>query len=401
MIVRKAVITMLLIGLCIVASGCWSRRELNQLSITVGLGIDKAGDEFMVTAQVVDPGQVATKASGSATRVPVTVYRQTAPSIQEALREMTTESPRRIYMSHLRMLVIGEELARSGISEALDFLSRGHETRTDFYVAIAKKSRAADILEVLTPLEKIPASKLFSSLEVSSKFWAPTHGVHLDELLNNIADEGRSPTLTGIVLSGSASKGDYVNNTEHVKAPAELRYVGLAVFRKDKLIGWLSEEESRAYNFIQGSINQATGNLECEDGGKIVIDIVRARTRIKGDLVNGKPQFRIRLEAESDIAESSCKKDIVDPAEIKRLNQQINDMLERMIHQIVRKAQRDYKYDFLGFGNVFRRAHPQEWKKLKDDWDEKFVTATVDVEADCRIRRIGTITNPLNQQMEE
>lgn len=401
MIVRKAVIAMLLICLCAAASGCWSRRELNQLSITVGLGIDKAGNGYTVTAQVVDPGQVATKASGSTTRVPITVYRQTAPSIQEALREMTTESPRRIYMSHLRMLVIGEELARSGISEALDFLSRGHETRTDFYVAIAKKSRAADILEVLTPLEKIPASKLFLSLEVSGKFWAPTHGVHLDELINDIAVEGKSPALTGVTLVGHPGNGDYVSNTEHVKAPTELKYAGLAVFRKDKLIGWLSEEESRAFNYIRGYVNQSAGNLECEDGGKIVIDIVRTQTRIQSDIANGKPQFRVRLKAESDIAESSCKKDLVDPAEIKRLNQQINDRLERMIRQIVRKAQRDYKYDFLGFGNAFRRAHPQEWKKLKDDWDEKFVTAAVDVEVDCRIRRIGTITNPLNQKMEE
>jgi spore germination protein KC len=166
------------------------------LAITVGLGIDKTGDLYTVSAQVVDPSQVAARTSASGLRTPATVYKETSTSILEALRKITTIAPRRIYLSHLQMLIIGEEMVRSGIAESLDFVSRGHESRTDFFIAIAKGSNALDILTVLTPLEKIPSNNLFSSLETSAKFWAPTHGIVLDDLLIELA-ERKSRVIAG------------------------------------------------------------------------------------------------------------------------------------------------------------------------------------------------------------
>ncbi len=41
-------------------------------------------------------------------------------------------------MAHLRMLVIGEELAKEDIDKHLDFFSRDPEVRTDFYMAVAE-----------------------------------------------------------------------------------------------------------------------------------------------------------------------------------------------------------------------------------------------------------------------
>ena len=45
-------------------------------------------------------------------------------------------------MSHLRIVVFGEELAREGIAKAIDFLLRDHEIRADFYMLVAREERA-------------------------------------------------------------------------------------------------------------------------------------------------------------------------------------------------------------------------------------------------------------------
>lgn len=398
---KRIAVAALLCCICLALAGCWSRRELNELSITVGLGIDKTGDQFTVSAQVVDPGQVAMKAAGSGTRVPITVYKETGPSILEALRKMTTIAPRRIYLSHLRMLVIGEEMARSGISEALDFLSRGHETRTDFFIAIAKDGRAIDIMNVLTPLEKIPANNLFLSLETSAKFWAPTHGIFLDELVNGLAEEGKSPAVTGIRIKGDKEKGDVIQNIQSIVPPAELEYAGLAAFRKDKLIGWLTEDESKGFNYIQGFVKESAGHLECPNGGRIVTDVIRTTTKVKGKVIDGKPAIDILLYAEGDIAEVACGIDLQNPESITKLSKQINENFKRLINKTLNKAQNGLKTDFIGFGNIFRKSHPKEWKEWKQDWQELFVTLPVDIHVDYRIRRIGTITNSLMEEMKE
>ena len=174
---------------------------MNELGISVGIGIDKAGKGYRVSAQVVDPGEVASgKSSGN--RTSVTLYEATGDTVTEAIRKMTTISPRVIYLAHLRVLVIGESLARAGIEKPLDLFSRDPEVRTDFFIVIAKGSSAKDVLKILTPLEKIPVNKLYMSLATSQKEWAPTTTITLDELMSDIISEGTNPVLTGVKVTG-------------------------------------------------------------------------------------------------------------------------------------------------------------------------------------------------------
>lgn len=398
---KQALVAALLCCVCLTLAGCWSRRELNELSITVGLGIDKTGDQYTVSAQVVDPGQVAMKASGTGTRVPVALYVETGPSILETLRKMTTVAPRRIYLSHLRMVIIGEEMARSGITEALDFLSRGHETRTDFYIAVAKGGKAVDILNVLTPLEKIPANNMFLSLETSAKFWAPTHGIYLDELVNALSAEGKSPAVTGIQIKGSPESGDTIHNVQSIIPATELEYSGLGVFKKDKLIGWLNNDESKGLNYIHGFVTESAGHLDCPNGGRIVTDVIRTNTDVSGKIVNGKPAIEIRLTAEGDVAEVACSIDLQNPDTLSALNERINENFRKLIGKAVQKAQNGLKADFVGFGDVLRKSYPKQWKTWGPEWNDMFPTVPVDIQIDYRIRRIGTITNSLHPELKE
>src|SRR4051794_14201842 len=129
---------LLAVALLFPLTGCWDKRELNELAISVALGIDKVDGQYQVTAQVVQPGEVAAKKGGNGGSAPVTMYQEKGVTTFEAIRKMTTISPRKIYAAHLRIVVFSEELAREGIGEALDLLSRDYELRTDYYLLVAK-----------------------------------------------------------------------------------------------------------------------------------------------------------------------------------------------------------------------------------------------------------------------
>jgi len=407
-------------------TGCWSRRELNELSITLGLGIDKKGDQYVVSAQVVDPSQVASRAMAGGERAPVTLYRTTAHSISEGLRKLTTTSPRLIYLAHLRIVIFGEELARSGISDAIDFLSRQHETRTDFYFAIAKGTTAENVLNVLTPLEKIPANNLYASLRISADYWSPTHGIFLDELINGLTANGKSPAMSGVRIrsyignressgggSGATagrndSAGEHLKeveesglNVKEIESPVELYFSGIAVFRKDRLIGWLNTDESRGYNYIQGHVHQSVGHVTCPDGGRLSSEIIRTRTKLTAKIVDNKPRFLVSVSAEGNITEVACKIDLENPATIPQLNEEVNRLIKKLIEQTIYTAQHKYKTDFLGLGYTLMKSHPKVWKSLEGDWKEEFTTMPVDVKVDYRLRRIGTITNSLRKELKE
>lgn len=393
----------ILILICTTLTGCWSRRELNDLAIAIAIGIDKAEDgQYLVSTQIVNPGEIAAKTGGGGTvnYTPVTTYQTKAGSIMEALRKLTTISPRKVYVSHIRMLVIGEEVARDGIKDVLDFFSRDHEFRTDFYIVVAKENRAEEVLSTLTQLEKIPTNKMFASLEMSEKSWAPTKGVFLDELISKLVSEGIEPVLTAVMIIGDEEKGVSSENVQEIIPPAELRYVNLGAFKKDKLIGWLDKNESKGFNYIIGNVKSTVGPISCPKGGEIVLEQIRTKADIKGKVKKGKPEITIDIWAESNIAEVNCQIDLTKPETVTELERITNERVKELVNFALEKAQKELQSDIFGFGEAIHRANPKAWKKLRKNWDETFAEMPVHVKANFKIRRLGTVGNSFLEEME-
>lgn len=380
-------------------TGCWSRRELNELALVVAMAIDKAGDRYLVTVQVVDPGEVASK-KGSYGRTPVTTYSAEGSHLMDAVRRMTKITPRKLYFSHLQMFVISEAVAKEGISQPLELLSRDNEFRKDFYVVVTKGVKAKDTLDNLTSLEKIPANKMHSSLKTSEKAWAPTVAIQLHELIADLTSEGKHPVLTGLTIKGDLTKGETMRNVERIEAFARLQYEGIAVFKKDKLIGWLNEEESKGYNYVKNRVSNTVGNFSCPKGGELMLEIIRSKAKVKGKVEQGKPAFAINLNIEANISEVACQIDLTKQQSIEELEQISNRTIEDILRSAINKAQK-MKVDIFGFGEIIRRADPEAWKSLKKDWDTQFVNAAVTVHTNFQIRRTGIINKSFLEKVRE
>ncbi|WP_028610605.1 Ger(x)C family spore germination protein [Paenibacillus harenae] len=377
-------------------SGCWSRRELDELGIAVGIGVDKAANGYRVTTQVVSPGEIAA-ARPSGNRTPVTVYETTGSTIFEAIRKITTKSSREIYLAHLRVLVIGEALAKEGIHKALDHFSRDHEVRTDYFVIVAKGATASDVLKVLTPIEKIPANYLYLALDSSQKLWAPTATITLDELITDITSEGKNPALSAVRVIGKQISQTQ-KNVESIEPPGFLKYSGLAVFRKDKLIGWLNEKESKGYSYITNNVESTVGAIACPGGGKIAVEVIKSKTKIKGKVRNGKPNIDIVVKMEENVGEVECEIDMTKRETISELEYAAKLRVEKIIKNTIKKVQSDLKVDIFGFGEAIHRADPAAWKTLKQNWDEQFAQLDFNVNASVKIRRIGTVANSFHKE---
>ncbi|WP_147532775.1 Ger(x)C family spore germination protein [Bacillus marasmi] len=371
----------------LILTGCWNRRELNELALVVAMSIDKGDAGYEITAQVVEPSEVASQKGGSG-RTPVTTYSEKGQYIFEAIRRMTTISPRKLYFSHLQMLVVGEELAKEGISKPLEMLTRDPEFRKDFYIVVSKDIKAKDVLENLTSLEKIPANKLHASLESSESAWAPTVAVQMDELIADITAAGKNAVLTGITIKGNVDKAATMDNVTRIEPYARLQYKNIAVFKTDKLVGWLNEKESKGLNYITDNVTNTVGDIPCPDGKSLVIEIVRSKSKVSGKVINGKPNIDIKINAEANIGEVACRINLTNPESIKKLEKAVNMVNEDIITSSIKKAQ-ELGVDIYGFGEVIHRADPKAWKKLKNNWDEHFQELEVSVDSTFNIRRTG------------
>ncbi|MBP1963423.1 Ger(x)C family spore germination protein [Paenibacillus aceris] len=383
--------TLSLLGL--VLSGCWDRHELNDLAITVGVGFDKSGDEYLVTAQIVNPNEVASK-KGAGYSTPITTLSATGISTLEAARKLTTSAPRKLFASHLRIIVIGEELAREGVSKVLDGITRDHEVRSDFYIIVARGTTAAKVLQILTPIERIPANKMFKTLETSEKAWAPTVSVRIDQFITNLSEPTTEAVLTGIRIEGDPEKGKSKSSLAETKPIANLQYTGLALFKQDKLIDWLNEDESKGYNYIMGNVRSTMGHLECPKGGTLTVEIIRSKSKVKGQVKNGKPEINVHLMLEENISEVQCEIDLLDPDTIHEIEKIAVSSLKKVMTSAINKA-KENKADIFGFGELIEDASPTAWTKLKRDWQNEFAELQVNFSIDLHIRRPGTTNNSI------
>jgi spore germination protein KC len=382
----------LLIIVTIGLTGCWDRREMNDLAIAVGMGLDKNGNLIQVTSQIVNPSEVTTRRGGGGYTSPVTILSAAQPTTIEALAKLSTISPRKIYSSHLRVLVIGEELARQGIEKILDGVSRNHEFRSDFYLIIARKTSAKKVLEILTPIEKIPSNKMFSMLEMSEKTWAPTVKMQLDNFISDLSNPTKDTVLTGVMIFGDQEEGQQRSNVTKSEPYANLQYMGLALFKQDKLVDWLNEEESKGYNYIMGNVKKTIGHISCPQGGTLAVEVSRTKSKIKGKVVNGEPHISIKLFVEQNIGEVQCKIDLTQSETIAQLEKISREKLTEIMKSSISKAQKN-KTDIFGFGESIEDSDPKAWMEMKKDWDQHFAKLNVTVEVDVQTRRLGTISN--------
>ena len=145
-------------------------------------------------------------------------------------------------------------MAKEGIEGIVSLFARDHEFRTDFVFVIARGTTAENVMRMLTPLEPISALDLYSSLEISEKSWAPAKSIRIVELINAINAEGISPLIAGVQIQDETPGSASTDGLQYSKDSARLKFTSLGALQKDKLVGWLDEDESKGYNYITGDV---------------------------------------------------------------------------------------------------------------------------------------------------
>lgn len=391
--VRRIVHLIGIIFISLLLTGCWDKREINELAIATAISIDKKDDEYHVAAQVVLPTELSMK--GGMGSSPVTLYEASGKSVNEAIRKLTQVSPRIIYLGHLRVVVISEELAKEGIATTVDFLSRGWELRSDFYMIVSKGRDAKEILNVQTSLEQIPSNELYNILHTSEANYSSTVAVNFFELKTNLERDGKEGVLTGVEILGDPKKGSSKQNVEMIIPDAKIKFKELAVFKKDKLVGWLDEQESRGFNEATNQVKSTIGLVSCPDGGEVSIHTKKYNSKIKSKTMSNNPEIEIKVNIVADLGEVSCDIDLTKEKTIEMLQKEYEKVVKNDIQETIKVVQQKYQSDIFGFGAAIYKSNPQQWKKVKDNWDEIFAELPVSVEVKVQISHFGSVLNPI------
>ena len=389
----KRLLSILIILSTIFLTGCWSSREINTLAITACIGIDKTENGYLVTEQVLNPRAIASKKATAES--PVVIYTAEGNDLAEIIRRFTTQSSRVLYNADLRMVVFGEDVAKDGIQNILDYFLRNYEYRTDFYFVIAKNSTANEVLGILTPIESVPGFSMYISLKMSEEKWAAMKSIRIIELVNSIIADGDNPVLTGIEISQDEISPESTDILKQSGEYKKLKYTGLGAFNKDKLVGWLDEDESKGYNYITDNVKNTIEYADYDSKVKITYEVLNAKSRTKVYFLENKPAIEVKIKTKCNIEIVEGEFDVSAEENKQVLNELLASKVKLLCEKALNKAQKELKTDIFGFGEAIHRKYPKVWEEYKKNWDNEFPDLPVDIKVEVEIYQLGQIKKPL------
>jgi spore germination protein KC len=383
----------------LLASGCWDRIELNDLSIVTGIAVDK-GEEFKYKMTVEALNATENSKMQAQGFAPSITYSQEGNSLAELANRMNVGMSRKLIYSHTRVFVIEKEIAKEGLLGFIDYLERSGEFRNDFNLIVFEGEEAAQALKVTYPLQKVSSLKVNKQIDMFYKDWGGDPNVRLTDFISSLISPGKEPALATIRVKGNPEAGETIKNIQRVDPKALIEITGLAVFKGDKLVGTLPIKDTRNYLWIKG-LDSTSLTIPCEEEGKFVdIRIRRSRTEIDSKIENGVPHFNVHIHGEAKIEGSQCTADLEKIKTYRQYEKRTEELIKAEVSETIKIVQEKYESDIFGFGEVLERQHYEEFKKRKKEWNRYFSEAIIDVEAIIHLRRSGVRNKSFQTEIE-
>ena len=253
----------LLLLIIFLLTGCYDQKELNTIAIMTATEINKVDNEFIVNAQVVNPQSKDTVN----VQAPFIIYEGKGKTIHEAYRQIKLQSSRYLYPNHMQILIINENIAKEDISQIVDLFLRIPDIRSEFNVLIGKND---NILSITTPIDDISSTSILDTMETNNKYLGITNFVTFNEFANMDLNKNLEVILPSIEAIDYTEEATTTTNTEKTKIESLYKLNNLAIFKNNKLLGYLTKDESITYNLIKNKAKSILITNECEENKYIL-----------------------------------------------------------------------------------------------------------------------------------
>ena len=378
-----------LITIIFLLTGCYDQKELNNIAIMTATEINKTDDEFIINVQVVNP-QSSDKTVNI--QVPFVMYTGKGKTIHEAYREIKRQSSRFLYPNHMQILIINENLAKENINQIIDFFLRVPDIRTEFNVLIGKNE---NILNITTPIDDVSGTSILETMKTNNKYLGVTNFVTFNDLANMNLNKNLQIIIPSIETINYQEESETKENTEKTKTDSLYKLGNLAVFKNNKLLGYLSEDESISYNIIKNKAKSILITYECENNKYMTIEA----TDIKSKIDTKNKEINITSKMTGNISENMCSIKLDDEKNIMKLEKDIKKYIEEKIATNIDNIKKTYNSDIFGFLDIIYKTDYKTYTKVQKNWSkDEFINTLKNIKASIDIIGKGNILEGSNEK---
>jgi Ger(x)C family germination protein len=257
-----------LITIAFLCTGCYGATETDSVSYVLVMGIDKAADgKQQVTYQIALPliSGTNTEETAKGPQEPWLTSTITIPTPAESRMLLDASTSRRPKTNHLVAYIISEEVARQGLSPSMAYIARNRDYRESIYLIIVKGS-AAEYIRNNKPKLDTSIAHFYQTIILTHNPGNYYLDANFHQFISRLKENGGSPIATYSAMNPMTGKTTPINKTtpEQKTIPylsgtaprtgttIPIDFLGLALFRGDKMVGTLDSDETMAVAFLTG-----------------------------------------------------------------------------------------------------------------------------------------------------
>lgn len=374
----KYLLVSLFIMMLPLSSGCWNLVDVNKAAVVTGMGYDLVDDnKIKLTAQVIAP-KAPSGEGGGESKKPYITFSATDVTSSKAARELSLTVPRIMLWQHASVYILGEDMARNGMHRINDFFDRNRNIRKSNLIIVARKTEAEPVMNADLPMSENPMFDLVTLLQNQDKQVGIYTPVLLAEYLNELVTPGMDPIIPAVELTEQSGK-------------QMIKLSGMAMFKGDKLVGYLNESESRGYRWlrhhlpVKGGLITITSPL---DNSPVLVDVLNYSISHKAQIHGQDITIKIKIREEGNFYEQSSTQNVLTPPLLKSIEARTATQIENEARLYLKRSQ-ELGCDCAGFGIVVAQQYPDLWDKISGHWDEIYPQVKFEFDVGSKIRRFG------------
>lgn len=443
--IRKLLILLLvLVLISFFITNFSSIYTIDDYAYAIAMGLDKSTDDLdlLLTLQIAIPSGSSNSSSGSSSSSSQSsssiVSTVKCKNIDDGINKINDYLGEKINLSYCKVIVFSEDVAKNGIGNYICTATNNIELRPSCDIIISK-CKAQDYIQNSKPLLESLSSKYYKALSSSqndtgftktvslmsfynkyfdtlSEPFAPLSNLEIstkeeqnkpNALSNQIQENNSNEINQNSTIENQFAQSNSVNSenqtssssssstenkektdVENDNSNTKIINSGLAVFRSDKLVGEIFEEEALCYMLVSGKLNNATINIPSpfSDSDFISLNISSVYAKNKVQINSDAPQISSNIALEARVLSSTKSSNYMSKENISAIEYATNSYLNANVTEFLYKTSKDLKSDFIGFGRIAVKSFKtiDDWKNY--DWLSKYENASFSVNVNTKLK---------------
>ncbi len=349
---------------------CKEGEQIDEIAFVKIIAIDECEKGLRVTAGIQLPKSKDTEKVESKDYISVE-----CETLSEGFNMLEASTDNKMFFGQISCVLLGENMARKGIIDTVDYLVRSDELRFDIPVIVVKGEEAKKIIEDNSGQERHISDRITKLLE--SNYSTSSSGqVELSQLVEMLEDPFRSPYLPYIVTDNEKDG---------------FRVEGYCIFEKDRVLDFADKEKSLGINFLNSDVENLV-LISDIDEKKVTIKVSDFKSKIK--MEDG--IFKIGINFQTEVLQADSDIEKFDSM----LSEKIIDFQNGEIERITKETLiylKSKKCDVATFGDSFHNISPKTAEKYIDAWGETFSKITFEISVDSKLDPSKTSGKPVKQ----